>query len=148
MDAFQLAHPRGVRRAWPQHGQRHIDVYKRQIQDRAAAAVGAEAVVPAYCVGLIATAAGYLLLPLSRALVRGEAARRAMLVCAGAIFLCSFGLIVFVGSVSYTHLDVYKRQVVSSAANFGISPANSMIAAASAMTNLFITFVIVTLPTF
>ena len=33
------------------------------IQDRAAAAVGAEAVVPAYCVGLIATAAGYLLLP-------------------------------------------------------------------------------------
>ena len=68
------------------------------IQDRAAAAVGAEAVVPAYCVGLIATAAGYLLLPLSRALVRGEAARRAMLVCAGAIFLFSFGLIVFVGS--------------------------------------------------
>ena len=44
------------------------------IQDRAAAAVGAEAVVPAYCVGLIATAAGYLLLPLSRALVRGDAA--------------------------------------------------------------------------
>lgn len=67
------------------------------IQDRAAAVAGAETVVPAYCVGLIATAAGYLLLPLSRALVRSDAARRAMLVCAGAIFLFSFGLIVFVG---------------------------------------------------